>query len=375
MIRAHKTRLNPTPEQEVYLNRCCGIARFAFNWGLARWKEQKANGVASYGAKAIRKEFNSIKHEQFPWATEVTKSAAECGFERLEVSLKNYFDSKAGKRKGERIGFPCFRSKKRGKQSFSLNWDAVKEIHFSGNFVRLPKVAEPFNMAEPLRFDGKVKKTTISKHAGHWWISVQIEFDAPEPIEYPHESIGIDLGVKTLVTLSDGKQHENQALLRRKLNKLRKLNRSICRRKQGSSRWYRAKDKLAKFHERTANQRNNTIHTITKQLTTTYETICVEDLNIKGMMRNRKLSLSLADASMGEVLRQLEYKAEYYGGRIAKVGRFFTSSKLCSDCGYVNRELTLSDRHWVCLECGVIHDRDHNAAINIQSEALRLAVV
>ena len=212
----------------------------------------------------------------------------------------------------------------------------------------------------------------VSCVAGKWYISIQVEIERPEPVKFGKQSTGVDLGIKTLATLSDGTEFENQKLLHRQLNKLKKLNRSQARRQLQSSRWYKAKDKLARFHERIRNQRSDVIHTMTTAIAKTYQTIGVEDLHIKGMAKNRKLALSIADAGMGEVLRQLAYKAEMFGSQIVQVGRFYASSKTCNDCGYVNNELTLSDRTWTCQGCGVINQRDWNAAKNIEQEALRL---
>jgi putative transposase len=162
MIRAHKTRLNPTLEQESYLKKACGTARFAFNWGLARWQEAKAQGVEKCGAMALKKEFNAIKRAQFPWTLEVTKNAVEDGFRRLSAAMKNYYDSKGGERKGEQIGFPQFKSK-RGKQSFTLDYERCK---VDGHWLHTQKLATAINVAESLRFDGKLKWATVSCEAG-----------------------------------------------------------------------------------------------------------------------------------------------------------------------------------------------------------------
>lgn len=368
MIRAHKIRLNPTPEQEIYFRKSAGTARFVYNWGLNRWKEAKAQGLSEYGVMAIKKEFNGLKEEQYPWVYEVGKGACEYAFMNLGKALKNYFDSKSGKRKGNKVGFPNFKKKRKAKQTFGI---ANDRFMVDGHIIKIQKLGE-VNMAEQLRFQGKIMGAVASCVAGKWYISIQVEIQKPEPIQFQQQSTGIDLGVKTLATLSDGTEFENQKLLRRQLNKLKKLNRSQSRRKMQSNRWYKAKDKLARFHERVSSQRKDAIHKMTTAIASTYQAIGVEDLHIKGMAKNRKLSLSIADAGMGEVLRQLDYKAKAFGSQVIKVGRFYASSKTCNDCGYVNKELTLSDRAWVCQGCGVINQRDWNAAKNIEQEALRL---
>jgi putative transposase len=350
----------------VYLNKAAGIARFAFNWGLARWQEQKAQGVKGSGPMALKAEFNSIKREQFPWTLDVTKNAVEDGFRRLSASMKNYYDSQKGTRKGRHMGFPKFKSKKRSTPSFTLD---SERFRVDGHALTIQKLPATINMAEYLRFAGKPKWATLSCVAGKWYASIAVEVEhtiLPEP---PCEAVGIDLGIKMLATLSNGKEFENQKLLRSELTHVKRLSRRLSQRQQGSNRWSRAKHQLARFHERIAHRRLDIIHKMTTEIASTYRLIGVEDLHVKGMLRNRRLALSLADASLREVLRQLAYKA----ARLVKVDRWYASSKTCSDCGCVNQTLTLANRTWTCAGCGVLHDRDWNAAINILQEALRLA--
>lgn len=372
MLKAHKIRLNPTPEQETYFKKACGTARFVWNWALARWKEHKQEHPGEqHGPMALKKEFNAIKRERFPWVYEVTKCACETAFLNLARAFKNYYDWKAGKRNGERVGFPGFKSKKRARLSFTLNNEQFK---VDGHWLWVPKLGW-VNMAERLRLDGKLVSATISEDVGRWYVSITIEVDTPEPVDFPCESVGVDLGLKSLAVLSDGTVYENQVLLRSELNKLKRLNRELSRRQQGSNRWYRTKHKLARFHKRVRDRRADITHKMTTEIATTYQLIGVEDLNVKGMLRNRRLALSLSDAAFGEIRRQLEYKTRWFGGRAVRVGRFFASSKTCSECGQVNHDLALSDRQWICQDCDVIHDRDWDASKNIEVEALRLAGV
>jgi len=203
-------------------------------------------------------------------------------------------------------------------------------------------------------------------------VSIQVEVDKPQPVPFPQQSVGVDVGIKALATLSDSSEFENQKPLRSQISKLRKLNRSLSRRQEGSNRWWKAKRKLERFYYRIANQRADAHHKASQTIASTYAFIGVEDLHVKGMVKNRRLSLAISDVGLGEFIRQIEYKAEALGGTIVKVGRFFASSKTCSDCGYINGQLTLADRKWTCAGCGVIHQRDWNAAINIEQEALRI---
>lgn len=372
MIRAHKIRLHPTPEQEVYFRKAAGTARFVYNWALDRWKTVHADHPGTlYGMMAAKKDFNALKATEFPWVYDVAKDVAEGAFTNVGTALKNYFESTSGRRKGEKIGFPRFKSKKRSKQSFRLNND---KFTVQDHQICIPKLGW-VNMAETLRFQGKILGAVVSKVADWWFVSIQVHVETPPPVHFAHASVGVDLGVKTLATLSDGTQFENQKLLRRQLSRLRRLSRAVSRRTRGSHRWWKAKRQLARFHYTMANTRTDVAHKMTATIASTYHTIGVEDLHVKGMMRNHRLALSIADTGMSEIVRQLMYKAEQCGGHVIKVGRFFASSKRCSDCGHVHTALTLSDRTWTCAGCGVTHDRDWNASKNIEAEALRLACV
>jgi putative transposase len=368
MIRAHKIRLNPTPEQKVYLRKAAGTKRFVYNWALDRWKEAKAAGIDKYGMMAAKKDFNAIKGELFPWVYDVAKDVCEGAFQDAGAALKNYFDSKSGKRKGEKMGFPKFKSRKNKRQSFRLNNDKFK---VDGHNFWIPNLGW-VNMAEKLRFVGKLMGAVVSKVANWWFVSITVEIDEPESKTFAFESTGVDVGIKALATLSDGSEFENQKPLRSGLNKLRKLSRGLSRKVKGSSRWWKAKRKLGRFHFRVASKRNDDLHKASHKIASDYAFIGVEDLHVKGMVKNRRLSLSISDVGLGDFIRMIEYKAKAFGGQVVRVGRFYASSKTCSDCGYVNGQLTLADRKWTCVGCGIIHQRDWNAAINIEQEALRI---
>jgi putative transposase len=371
MIKAHKIRLNPTSEQEVHFRKAAGTARFVFNWALAAWKHHKAVAPAEeYGVMALKKDFNALKREQFPWVYDVAKDVAEGAFTNLGAALKNYYDSKNGKRHGRKVGFPKFKSRKNKRWSFRLNND---KIDVADHALYVPKLGW-VNMAESLRLEGRPMGAVVSRQADRWYVSITVELDQPAPRSFSKFSVGADLGVKTLVKLSDGRRCENQALLRSELTHLKRLNRRLARRQENSKRWHKARQQLARFHERIANQRGDYLHKKTTEMAKTYQVIGVEDLNVEGMVRNHKLALSLADASFGEIRRQLTYKSNWFGGRVVLVGTFFPSSQLCStpDCDGRNTELTLDDREWTCPKCGVTHDRDLNAARNIEKEALRI---
>jgi len=364
MQRAHKIRLNPTPQQTEYLRKACGVARFAFNWGLAEWKRQYEKG-GKPSAYLLKKQFNAIKREQFPWVLDVSKCAVDTGFRNLDAAFKGFF--RRCKNGDTKKGYPNFKSKKRSKLSFRMDGARVS---VEGHWLKLERLDKPINMAEVLRFDGEIRSVTISAYAGHWYAAINVEVEPPEH-KHPQESVGIDTGVKTLAVLSDGTRYENQVLLRSKLRKLKRLNRELSRRQEGSGRWNCTKKKLATLYRRIANKRLDYLHKMTTKIARTYRIIGVEDLNVAGMLHNHCLALSISDAGLGEIRRQLRYKSEWYGGTLVEVDRFFPSSRLCPMCGMVKSDLALSDRVFIC-ECGYTCDRDLNAARNIEREALHL---
>ena len=323
------------------------------------------------------KKFNKIKRKEFPWVVDVTKCATEAAFADLGTAFSNYFrrkkegslpKQKLGQkpRKDRKpLGHPRFKSKKRSKKSFYLSNDQFK---VDGHWVRVPKLGW-VNMAEELRFNGKIMSARITSKAGQWYISIVVEVPIKTQLNN-NLSVGIDLGINKLATLSSGKVFENQKVLRQQLSQLKRLNRQLARRQKGSKRWEKTKRKLQRLHERVANQRADYIHKMTTWIAQNYGFIATEDLNVAGMVRNKRLALSLSDASFGEIVRQLEYKSSWLGGEVQKVGMFFPSSKMCSGCGEKNSFLTLKDRIFDCPNpnCNLVLDRDLNAAINILAE-------
>lgn len=364
MLRAHKIRINPTPEQEQWLLRACGTARFAYNWGLAEWQRQYESGEKP-SAYALKKQFNAIRREQFSWSYSVSKCCVDTGFLRLDAAFKNFF--RRCKNGHVKKGYPHFKSRKHSKQSYRI--DGVR-IKLDGHWIKIPRLDTKINMTETLRLSGEIKSVTISGDAGHWYAAINVELE-PSEHEHSQESVGIDLGIKTLAVLSDGKRFKNQKPLRSELRKLRHLNQELSRRQEGSGRWQRTKEKMAKLHRRIADRRLDYQHKMTTEIAKTYRVVGVEDLNVAGMLKNHCLALSIADAGFGEIRRQLGYKSEWYGGTLVEIDRFFPSSRLCRHCGCINSELTLADRIWIC-DCGTVLDRDRNAAINIETEALRI---
>lgn len=368
MILAHKIRLYPNNVQATYFSKACGVARFAYNWGLAEWKRRYELGE-KINEGILRKELNSIKKEQFPWMLEVTKCAVQLAIKNnLNNAFKNFFRSV---KSGQEVGYPKFH-KKGINDSFSLSND---QFDVKDKTVRIPKLGR-VRLAETLRFDGKIMSATVSRKADKWFIAIQVELNEPIKRTTKDESVGVDLGVKALATLSDGITIIGSKANRKYEKQLKRLNQSLSRKigakksEKKSNNFVKTKRKLARLYAKMANLRNDETHKITTMLTENYNLIGIEDLNVKGMMSNHKLARSVADMNFFEFRRQLEYKSEMTNSKIVVADRWFASSKTCSNCGNKKEELLLKERAWTCENCGISHDRDVNAAINLKNYAI-----
>jgi putative transposase len=295
----------------------------------------------------------------------VTKCAAEEAIADLRRSINTYYKAKAKNPRG-RLRFPKLRRRNKRIGGFGI---ANDKFSLDGHEARLPKVGT-VDMAEPLRFSGRILSGRVKEGAGHWYLTVVVD-TALASVEVSAASVGIDFGLAHFATLSTGEVAETQSRFRKSEVKLKCLQRGLSRKKKGSSNQRKWKRRVARHHERVANQRRDFLHQFTTNLVREFGTICVEDLNLNGLCRTR-LAKSFHDAGIGEAIRQLEYKQECQGGALVKVGRFFPSSKRCHVCGSVNGALVLADRAWTCESCGTVHDRDLNAALNIELEGLAL---
>jgi len=366
IIRGFKTELDPNAGQRTALLQHAGTARFAFNWGLERKIEARKNGEKNPSAMELHRELNALKPTEFPWMYESSKCAPQEALRNLDRAFTNFFRNCKSKRKGKK-GFPRFKSRRNGIGSFRL----TGHISASETHVKLPVIG-----AVRLKEHGylptsdvKVLSASISERAGRWFVSLQVEIESQDvhhEKDGEHPIIGLDLGIKTLAVCSDGTEFENPKALGHNLKKLRRLNRSLHRKVKGSSNRRKAAKRVAKLHWRISNIRSDTLHKITTELTRAKSVIVIEDLNVRGMMANRHLSRAISDLGLHELRRQLEYKGVWNGCQIVTANRFFASSKTCSDCGAVNLALTLSDREWACVACGCVHDRDLNAAVNLE---------
>jgi putative transposase len=363
MIRAHKIRLNPTSEQANYLARAAGTSRFVWNWALAEWNRQYEAGEKPTTLK-LKKQFNEIRREQFPWTWEVTKNASDQPFLDLGKAFTAFFAGNARR--------PRFKSKKRSKPSFSL---ANDQLELGDHRMWIPKLGW-VNMAENVRFTGKVTGARITKTAEWWFVSIQVEIPETVPVNRP-AAVGIDVGLNRLATLSTGEGVENQAFLKTALKQLRQANKRLHRRKPGSKNREKARRQVARLHYRITGMRDDVLHKLTTRLANCYGMIGIEDLNLKGLLKNRRLSRAFSDAALGKLLCLLDAKVEQRGGQVIKVGRFFPSSKTCHRCGWKWETMTLEDRVFVCQNPSCPYyqfpqDRDHNAGQNILREALHL---
>lgn len=370
MHRVHKIKLDPTAVQEEYFRRACGVARFAYNWALAEWKaEYEAGGKPNEAA--LRKRLNAIKSEQFPWMSEVTKVAPQNAIKNVGVAFQNFFRRV---KQGGKPGYPRFKKKGMHDSFRADNGPQNSESHAVecvGRTIKLPRCGV-VRMREELRFSGRTLAATVSRMADGWYVAVLV--DTTDCLSGPlhRGTVGVDLGIKELATLSTGEVIPALKPHRAAHQRLVRLSRSLSRKQKGSSNRAKAKTKLAKLHQRISNIRTDALHKLTTKLATEFGTIAIEDLNVSGMLRNRCLARSIADAGFHEFRRQLEYKAVMTGAHVHVVDRFFPSSKTCHSCGTIH-PMKLSDRIMVC-DCGNIMDRDLNAAMNLKNNAASSAV-
>jgi putative transposase len=362
MRKAHRIRLNPTPDQESAFLRAAGIARFAWNWSLAEYQRLKSAGKAA-DWNAIKKEFRSRIDAEFPFVREVTKCAPEEAIADLRRAIGTYYQAKP---KNPKLRFPGLRKRSKRIGGFGL---ANDKFSLEGHTVRLPKIGA-VNMAEPLRFTGRIVNGRVTERAGHWFLTVVVEVEEL-PQAPPQRCVGIDFGLSRFATLSNGEVVETQAHLRTSEAKLKRLQRGLSRKQKGSQNRKKWRKRVARFHEQIANQRADFLHKFTMDVSRRFGVVFVEDLNLKGLCRTR-LARSFHDAGIGEAVRQLEYKQTGRGGVLQKVDRFFPSSRRCHICLRVNPDLTLGERHWRCAGCGMSHDRDLNAARNLEMEGIAL---
>ena len=376
VLEAVKVALDPSPAQERLLLSHAGAARFAFNAGLAHVQEAIEAGVKpEWSFYSLVRWWNANKDtltvgdDGAPWWHENSKEAANTGLRSLASALSNWSKSRRGVRKGRRMGFPRFKAKDRTVPRFAYTTGSFGLIQGDPKALRLPKVGRVHCMEDvAARVGGaRVLRMTVSRRAGRWYAALTVEREDKPVTQVPKGgAVGVDLGIKTLATLSDGTSIPNPRRLAASERRLKRAQKALSRKVKGSNRRAKARAKVARIHAHVANQRQDAIHKATTMIAQTYLHISVEDLNVVGMVKNHRLAKAVSDASFGEFRRQLEYKTARTGAQLHVVDRWYPSSKTCSKCGRVKAKLSLAERTYRCDGCGLTMDRDLNAAINIK---------
>lgn len=363
--RAYKYRLYPNKQQEVLLAKHFGCCRFIYNYALDKkvkaYQEDKTN-LSRFDIQADLPKMK--KSEEYKWLSEVNSLSLQAALANLDSAFVKFFR--------EKKGFPNFKSKKASKKSFSIPQNTM--VNFDEGRVYIPKFRQGIKTRFHRKFDGLVKTSVITRSStGKYYISVLVEVNevdvTPKPIS-ENKAVGIDFGIKTFAVLSDGTEIQNHKYLKRSIKKVKRLQRSLSKKVKGSKNREKSRLRLARVHERVRNQRNDFIHQVTHRLVANYDTICLETLSASNMVKNQRLAQALEDIAINRFNTLLEYKAKKHGVNILRIGRFEPSSKMCT-CGYINHNLTLAMREWICPKCGSIHDRDFLAANNIKRFAFR----
>ena len=372
---SHKVELKPNNKAITHFKKAFGCSRLAYNWGLAKWQENYKQGIKTT-ALSLKKEFNSIKKEHYPFVYEVSKYATQQPFINLDKAFKKFFnDLKQGK-----VSYPKFKKKKDNQGSYYIGGDQV--VIKDSKYLKVPNYGL-VKMREAIRFNGKINGLVISQKANKFYASFSMEI-SKEEYERTHQkikknktSVGVDLGISSFATLSNGLSIKAPKPLDKLTRLLVKRQRQLSKKQhpktksealrgvKKSNNFIKASKKLSKLHSKISNIRVDFIHKLTTHLVTYYDEICLETLQAKNMMRNHKLAKNLSDVSLAKFNEILEYKAKYNGVFITRADRFYPSSKTCSNCGAVKSKLSLSQRVYICDECGFRCDRDLNASINL----------
>ena len=389
MHMTHKIALRPTAAQVDYFVRACGTARRVWNWALDEWVKQHAAG-GKPNAMALKKQFNAIKYDLYPWLKDIHRDAHAQPFAHLGKAWSTFFaDIKAGRRAHE----PRFKKKGRCRDSFYV---ANDKFSLDGKQIRLPKIGA-VAMTEALRFEGKVLGATVSRSAERWFVAIQVDVLEHQTLRprAGHGVVGVDLGIKAAAITSAGDAFEAPRPLKAALRRLKIRSRRLSRQLEAakaaagfapgarlpkgtrlpvSNNRRKSTATLARLHHRIANVRVDFTHKLTTKLCRENQAVVIEDLNVKGMLANDRLSRAISDVGFGLFRQQMAYKAQRYGVRLVVADRWYPSSRLCSACGWKNEALTLKDREWTCADCGTRHDRDLNAACNLKRLATETAL-
>lgn len=365
MLKGYKYKIYPNKQQEEQIQKTFGCCRFVYNQTLAYRNDKYKTSKESMNKTSCNNYVNQVLKKEYEWLKEVDKFALTNSVYHMDNAYQKFFN--------EHTGFPKFKSKKNHKKSYTTNFtNGNIEVSFEDNKIKLPKL-KWVKAKVHRKFVGQIKSATISQApSGKYFVSILVETEHI-PMETTGCMVGIDLGIKDLLITSDGEKYDNIRTTKKYEDKLAKEQRKLSHKVKGSKNWNKQRIKVAKIHEKIHNTRVDNLHKISHKLINENQVIVLEDLVVSNMVKNHNLAKAISDCGWYELTRQIGYKSDWNNRQYVKIGRFTKSSQPCNVCGYINTDTKdLSVREWICPQCGTVHDRDINAAINILNEGLRL---